>query len=162
MEEILRRDLDTSLTMVGKLGEDKWKLEEKARFLEENLALVNEDLVRKTKVIQYYVNKTKLVVTQDQVEKERTNSRKQTGVRGTLLRAGNDQELSIELLSKMEAVLEETVLRNVQLQVLFIFNLLFIYFFFPVHLFVCTFLPWFTFELDRLGNARQRDRPVTE
>jgi hypothetical protein len=29
MEELLRRDLDTALTMVGKLGEDKWKLEEK-------------------------------------------------------------------------------------------------------------------------------------
>lgn len=119
MEEILRRDLDTSLTMVGKLGEDKWKLEEKARFLEENLALVNEDLVRKSKVIQYYVNKTKLVVTPEQAEKEGKNARRQTGVRGSLLRAGNDQDLSTELLAKMEAVLEETVLRNVQLQVPF-------------------------------------------
>jgi hypothetical protein len=62
MEELLRRDLDTALTMVGKLGEDKWKLEEKTRFLEENLALVNEDLVRKTQVIQHYVSKTKQVL----------------------------------------------------------------------------------------------------
>ncbi len=61
VEEVLRRDLDTALTMVGKLGEDKWKLEEKTRFLQENLVLLNEDLLRKTRVIQYYVSKTKQV-----------------------------------------------------------------------------------------------------
>eukprot|EP00026_Physarum_polycephalum_P000838 Phypoly_transcript_00839.p1 GENE.Phypoly_transcript_00839~~Phypoly_transcript_00839.p1 ORF type:complete len:778 (-),score=163.95 Phypoly_transcript_00839:79-2412(-) len=114
MEELLRRDLDTALTMVGKLGEDKWKLEEKTRFLEENLALVNEDLVRKSKVIQYYVTKTKQTVTPEQLEK---TNKKQSGIRGTLLRAGmHDQELSVELLTKMEAVLEETVLKNIQIQ----------------------------------------------
>jgi len=114
MEELLRRDLDTALTRVGQLGEDKWKLEEKARFLEENLALVNQDLVRKTQVIQHYVSKTKQTVTPEQLEKA---NKKQSGIRGTLMRAGHDQQdLSIELLTKMEAVLEETVLKNIQLQ----------------------------------------------
>jgi len=117
MEEVLRRDLEQALTMVGRLGEEKWKLEEKARYLEENLSSLNEDLVRKTEVIRYYVSKTKQVVTAEHLAADKEKHRRQSGVLGTLMRSGADsQELSVEILSKMESVLEETVLKNIQLQ----------------------------------------------
>jgi len=118
MEEILRRDLDAALTKVGDLGEEKWRLEEKARFLEENLGSLNEELVRKTGVIQYYVTKTKQNVPSEHLTPERDKSnRRQSGVLGSLMRSGHDnQELSAELLTKMQAVMEETLLKNVQLQ----------------------------------------------
>ncbi len=57
------------------------------------------------------------MITADQLDQHK--GKKQGGVIGTLMRSGHEmqQELSVELLSKMEAVLEETVLKNIQLQV---------------------------------------------
>jgi hypothetical protein len=61
-------------------------------------------------ILKYYILQT--------VTPEQLANKKQSGIRGTLLRAGiHDQELSVELLTKMEAVLEETVLKNIQMQV---------------------------------------------
>jgi len=105
----MKRDVELLGKKVGELGEDKWKLEEKIRFLEENIGLLNEEIEKKSKVTQYLISKRNINLNEINM-----NSRK-AGMVGSLFRT-SDQTLAAEMVAKMEAVLEETVLKNIQLQ----------------------------------------------
>lgn len=83
-------------------------MEEKIRFLEENIGLLNDELDKKSQVVQYYISRSNPNL-------DHTTQKNKTGVVGGFLRA-SDPALAAQLLAKMEAVLQETILKNIQLQ----------------------------------------------
>ncbi|EFA82163.1 hypothetical protein PPL_04583 [Heterostelium album PN500] len=107
----LRMDIEVMGRKLGELGTEKYKLEEKIRALEENVLLLNQDIEKKNKVVRFYISKTQLGKATTNDEKSR---RLKGGALGSFWR-NNDPTLVAEMVEKMETMLQEYILKNIQL-----------------------------------------------
>jgi hypothetical protein len=115
--EDLQGEINTLVSIVGDLQSEKWKLEERVGNLEEHTQLLAQELEKKDTILKNHVLSTKVegraTMEMDVHKQERS---KKGGVMGSLFR-GKGSELASEVTQKMETVLSETLLKNIQLQV---------------------------------------------
>lgn len=112
--EILQNDINSLATQVGTLQNAKWMLEEKVKLLEETVNIMNDDIRKKETIIKAYITEVKVGRATPEMEKVKMEkTKKGTGISG-FFSAKND--FTLELTQKMEAVLEDTLLKNIQLQ----------------------------------------------
>ncbi|KYQ94474.1 hypothetical protein DLAC_04773 [Tieghemostelium lacteum] len=109
--EQLKHDFELMGKKLGEMGNEKYKLEEKIRSLETNVTSLNQELDKKTKVVRFYISKTQLgrATTEDEKSK-----RMKGGVLGSFWR-NNDPNIVAEMVEKMETMLQENILKNIQL-----------------------------------------------
>ncbi|EGG23904.1 hypothetical protein DFA_06042 [Cavenderia fasciculata] len=107
----LKMDLEVLGKKLGDLGTEKYKLEERIRTLEENVLILNQELDKKNKVVRFYISKTQLGKATSIDEKAK---RLKGGASGSFWR-NNDPQLVGEMVEKMEIMLQENILKNIQL-----------------------------------------------
>eukprot|EP01132_Coremiostelium_polycephalum_P005309 gene5309-6614_t len=106
-----QHDIDIMGRKLGELGTENYKLEEKNRVLEEKVKVLLDELDKKTKVVRFYISKTQLGRATSEDEKTR---RLKGGATGSFWR-NNDPKIVAEMVEKMDTLLQETVLKNIQL-----------------------------------------------
>eukprot|EP01133_Synstelium_polycarpum_P015747 gene15747-18710_t len=109
--ESFRVDIEIMGKKLGELGTEKYKLEEKIRTLEQNVFLLNQELEKKNTVVRLFVSKTQLGKATTTDEKSK---RLKGGVLGSFWR-NNDPKIVAEMVEKMETMLQEYILKSVQL-----------------------------------------------
>ncbi|GAM22934.1 hypothetical protein SAMD00019534_061090 [Acytostelium subglobosum LB1] len=109
--ESMRNDIEIMGKKLGELGTEKYKLEEKIRLLEENVSLLNQDIEKKNSVVRFYISKTQLGKATTTDEKTK---RLKGGAAGSFWR-NNDPQLVGEMVEKMENILQENIMKNIQL-----------------------------------------------
>eukprot|EP01119_Soliformovum_irregulare_P017908 TRINITY_DN5395_c0_g1_i1.p1 TRINITY_DN5395_c0_g1~~TRINITY_DN5395_c0_g1_i1.p1 ORF type:complete len:130 (-),score=65.14 TRINITY_DN5395_c0_g1_i1:48-437(-) len=102
---------------MGELQADKWHLEENNRHLEETIALMKSDAEKKEAIIRQHVlesahRESRSTPQMDQTKADIKN-KKNSGLLGGLFK---DKQLQSEMHMRMEKVLEDTILKNMQLQ----------------------------------------------
>ena len=119
--EVLQEDINQLATLVGELQTEKWKLEEAKRHLEDTVNLLSEELQKKEIIIQHHALTSKVTgrstpeMDAHKVEKLKKRS-ESSGVMKNLF--GPKQDITAEMTEKdSEAVLEDTILKNIQLPV---------------------------------------------
>jgi len=115
--EVLQQDLNVLAVTLGQLQEDKWHLEEQIRLLKETIEVQKEDLERKETIIQHHLVSTTRPEGRatPAMELDKAERAKKNSVMGSLFK-GRQSPLEAEMAQKMEAVLEDTLLKNIQLQ----------------------------------------------
>ncbi|EGC37206.1 hypothetical protein DICPUDRAFT_150223 [Dictyostelium purpureum] len=110
-ESTLRNDLETLGRKLGELGSENYKLEEKNRTLEQTNQMLLQEIDKKSKVVRFYISKTQLgrATTEDEKTK-----RLKGGITGSFWR-NNDPKIVAEMVEKMEVMLQENILKNMQL-----------------------------------------------
>ncbi len=122
-QEKLQEDINYLALQLGELQSEKWKLEEQVSTQTEQLKFLKEDVKKKEQIIKLHMMDTKLQgrgsSSSDKFKAEIKNQteKKNTGIFGGLF--GPDPKVLQEMVSKMEAVLEDTLLSNMQLKVRF-------------------------------------------
>lgn len=99
------------------------KKDEKVEFLEEHIRQLTEELQKKTKVIKNYLLREESgVLATPQMDEDKVSRSRKGGVMASVFRSrvsSHDMnlELSLEINQKLQAVLEDTILKNITLKV---------------------------------------------
>lgn len=106
----LQKDNNMLLTKVAELQENKWKLTERVRFLEESNMLMQEDLEKKQTIIQHYIERERTGRVAPEQERWNQSTKKKD------LQSNGTAAISMEAYKHMQQVMQETLLHNIQLQ----------------------------------------------
>jgi len=109
--ELLKQDLEILGKKLGQLGTERYKLEERVRLLENENVNLNAELEKKTKLTRFYISRTQLGRATNEDEKTK---RLKGGASGSFWRS-NDPKIVGEIVEKMEIMLQENILKNMQL-----------------------------------------------
>ena len=98
----LKEENEQLIHKITQLNQIKFKQKEKIKYLEETNSLLVDDLENKSKLLQqqYIFSKT-------------------SGRSNQKMQVKSDKPPSVEVMKKMEQLLEDTLLKNIQLQVFF-------------------------------------------
>jgi hypothetical protein len=117
--EVLQEDINMLALDKGRLQTEKWNLEEKLKFLEEDMSKLKQQLEEKELLVKEYLQlKIMGKETADLVAK--MNKPAQKGASGSFFGWGAtaaNPTLTEEVQQRMEAILQDTMIRNIQLQV---------------------------------------------
>jgi len=108
---VLEKDNEILAKRLGEMQEDKWHLEERVRYLQDNMTLVNEELTRKDLIIRHHVLKNAHAA---KLTPEDLENNKQ--LLNNLLQGANDSYDQSGVIQRLELFLHETLHRNIQLQ----------------------------------------------
>ncbi|PRP87219.1 trichohyalin [Planoprotostelium fungivorum] len=112
--DVLQDDITALAMEKGKLISDKVALEEKLRNSEDEIQKLSAELSNKETIIRDFVAKSK-VTGRASEEMDKDTTAKVTRSSG-FWGFGRDKDLDQERYNRMEAVLQDTMLRNIQLQ----------------------------------------------
>jgi hypothetical protein len=115
--QTLQQEINALVSTIGELQADKWKVEEKLNLLQETVQILKTDNEKKESIIKNYVVNTKVqgrtTPEMEAIKMERANK---PGIMGSLFR-GSQGNMPNDVMQKMTSVLEDTLLKNIQLQV---------------------------------------------
>ncbi|XP_028408032.1 GRIP1-associated protein 1-like [Dendronephthya gigantea] len=101
------------ISRVADIQQEKWQLEERVRHLEENGSAMADDLMRKNAVIQHYAMEAKFDNSKDISSPQESNFKSR--MKGTF-NIGKQEILLKDMNKKLQNMLEETLMKNIQLQ----------------------------------------------
>eukprot|EP01114_Cavostelium_apophysatum_P004408 TRINITY_DN1463_c0_g1_i1.p1 TRINITY_DN1463_c0_g1~~TRINITY_DN1463_c0_g1_i1.p1 ORF type:complete len:865 (+),score=364.11 TRINITY_DN1463_c0_g1_i1:162-2756(+) len=113
--ELLQKELNQLATVVGSLQSEKWNLEENVRSLESALVAMQEEVQKKEQIIKGYALELKVGRATPAMEMNKLEKTRKGGGLSKVF-GGSRTDLTVEMAQKMEAVLEDTLLKNIQLQ----------------------------------------------
>ncbi|KAK5583060.1 hypothetical protein RB653_004650 [Dictyostelium firmibasis] len=108
----LRTDFEMMGKKLGELGTENYRLDERNRTLELRNKQLAEELEKKSNAIRLLVSKTQLGKATS--EEEKAKKLKSGGFMGSFWR-NNDPKIAAEMVEKMEVMLQENILKNMQL-----------------------------------------------
>ncbi|RWS26691.1 hypothetical protein B4U80_03224 [Leptotrombidium deliense] len=116
-------DKQMLINRILKLQKALNKRQEKIDFLDEHNQQLLEEMKKKTKLIQYYIlrEETGALTTNKMDENKKQLSKRGTGIMASLYSSSTSDasmtvELSLEINKKLQAVLEDTILKNITLK----------------------------------------------
>jgi len=116
---VAKRDNEVLLKKVSELQSLKWHADEKLRFLEENIVLLNEDIDKKSLIIKHHIlAKLKPTGRQTPQMEQHKGMLNQLHRSAKVREKEREQQLKSnpQIYQQMEAAMEETILKNLQLQ----------------------------------------------
>ncbi|KAN0045311.1 hypothetical protein ACTA71_005688 [Dictyostelium dimigraforme] len=108
----LRTDFELMGKKLGELGTENYRLDERNRTLELKNKQLTEELEKKSNAVRLLVSKTQLGKATS--EEEKAKKLKSGGLMGSFWR-NNDPKIAAEMVEKMEVMLQENLLKNMQL-----------------------------------------------
>ncbi|XP_065883677.1 coiled-coil domain-containing protein 186-like [Dysidea avara] len=105
-----------------KSRKDIAKRDKKVEFLEEHIRQLTEELQKKSKIIKsYLIREESGVLTTPRMDEDKVSRSRKGGIMASVFRSrahSGDMslELSLEINQKLQAVLEDTILKNITLK----------------------------------------------
>lgn len=114
-------DKQVLIERLVKLQRENAKKAEKLDFMEEHSQVLTAELQKKTRLIQSFVMKMPAgALSSESMEQNKADVAKRTGIMASMYGSKNDEavpiELSMEMNRKLQAVLEDTLLKNITLK----------------------------------------------
>lgn len=104
---------------LGELQSINWELEQKLRYMDQNMKILLEDNEKKKELILYYVQREKM----GRIEPEHEHDQMERSKKGGFMAgwfggkgSSGDSHIQAEAAQRMHSVMQETLLKNMQLQ----------------------------------------------
>ena len=113
----LQEEINVLVTQMSDLQAEKWKLEERLNLCQEQINVLKTDNEKKETIIKNHILSVKVQGrSTPEMDLNRQERVGKGGIMANLFR-GSSNNLPADVTQKMSSVLEETLLKNIQLQV---------------------------------------------
>jgi len=115
--QTMQAEVNTLVSSMSALQTEKWKMEEKLNILADKNAELQIEVEKKETIIRNYISNIKVEGrSTPEMEANKQEIKSKGGLMANLFKPGNKSNLPPDVAHKMAYVLEETLLKNIQLQ----------------------------------------------